>query len=269
MATQQDAPTAGEPLFGTSAPAIDNEFINYRAISPMAITSMLLGGVSVLAFVNLWFLLISAAAILTGVLAIRKIRRLSDIFTGEGYARAGIALAVIFGIAAFTVTFTLDMVLKREVSKFADQYAEILKTKGVEELVYLQASEASRQGKTPAAVFAEMQKGAPAPEAFEQTIGGLRRVKARIGEGGQEVHVEGIENAYAEGKEIGATVLLGVHGKPTKDSPKEEELGLLVLRGTNDGGAYKWVVQELVFPYTKGSYVEPAKPVDDGHGHAH
>ncbi len=267
MATQQDVPTAEETPARLSTPAIDNEFAHYRAISPMAIVSMLLGGASVLAFVNLWFLLIAAAAILTGVLSIRKIRRLNDIFTGEGYARAGIALAVIFGIAAFTVTFTLDMVLKREVRKFADQYAEVLKNRTVEDLVYLQTSEGARQGKTPSAVFKDMQKGAPAAEAFEQQIVGLRRVKARIGAGGQEVHVEEIENAYSAGQEIGAAVKFGIHGKPTKDSPKEEELGLLVLKGTNEGGTYKWVVQEFVFPYQPGTYVEAAKPVDDGHGH--
>ena len=57
--------STGSALSPVSSP-IENELPTYRAVSPLAITSMLLGLVASLTFVSHWFLVAGGLAVVTG-----------------------------------------------------------------------------------------------------------------------------------------------------------------------------------------------------------
>jgi len=69
----------------------------YRAVHWAAVTSLVLGGLSALVWLSWLFLVLPLAAVLSGWLALRRIARGREEFTGSGLARAGIALAVVLG----------------------------------------------------------------------------------------------------------------------------------------------------------------------------
>ena len=78
------------------AAAIENEIPTYRAISKLAVTSLLCGVFSVLTFADPAFLILVVLAIITGLWAQVRIRRMPDILTGSRLAQTGTALAVVF-----------------------------------------------------------------------------------------------------------------------------------------------------------------------------
>ncbi len=73
------------------APAED--YASYRAISPAAVGSVVLGLASFSAFINWWLVVIPVAGVLLGVFAWRQIGQRRDELTGRPMALAGIALS--------------------------------------------------------------------------------------------------------------------------------------------------------------------------------
>ena len=69
---------------------------SYRAITGLGVGSMVLGALSALAVLH-WVLgVIPAAAIITGWIALRRIRRCPEEVTGAGFAKAGLWMAAAF-----------------------------------------------------------------------------------------------------------------------------------------------------------------------------
>jgi hypothetical protein len=75
---------------------------DYRSIGPLAITSFVLGVLSVLTFFWWPFGLIPIAAIILGVVATRKILRAPEAVSGFGLATAGIGIATLFLIGGYS-----------------------------------------------------------------------------------------------------------------------------------------------------------------------
>jgi hypothetical protein len=69
---------------------------NYRALSGLAVVSVILGGLSVLTFAGWMLSILQAAGIAIGLIALRRIDRNSEEMTGKNVALAGILLSVIF-----------------------------------------------------------------------------------------------------------------------------------------------------------------------------
>ena len=74
---------------------IENEIPAYRAISPLAVLSLVLGLLSLLCFTDPSFLVVAALAVTAGLLADRKIQRMPDVLTGRRLAQAGVALGLL------------------------------------------------------------------------------------------------------------------------------------------------------------------------------
>ncbi len=151
--------TAQMPSSSSSSPAvsaIENEIANYRAITPLAIISLILGVFSVLAFANIYLAAISVAAIAAGALAIRKIQRFPDLYTGKVFAQAGIVIALIFGTSALTTMAVADLIRSTQAKGFARIYEEALKKGSIEDLLWYATPPETRKGKTPQQVSDDM-----------------------------------------------------------------------------------------------------------------
>jgi hypothetical protein len=80
-------------------PAAPGPAGRYRAVHWAAVTSLALGALSALVWLDWPFLLLPLAAVLLGWRALGRIARTSEEFTGASLAWTGIALAVVFGIS--------------------------------------------------------------------------------------------------------------------------------------------------------------------------
>lgn len=267
MALDQNlTPPAPETM---RTPAIENEIPAYRAISPYAVLSLVCGVLAILSFANWFFLAFAALAVIFGIQADRRIKRDPEIWTGRGLGQAGIALALVFGLSAVTLSLVQDQLTKRAASRFAQQYADILKNRPIADAIYYQISPLAREGKTPAELYKEV-KSQSDPIAMDSRFGPVENMKKRLSAGtGQDVHFETLEATGFDGITPVATALLELHGPASKDFPQKEQYALLVLRGVSDKGKLHWMIEEAKFPYEPASYVPAKKPVDDGHGHAH
>jgi hypothetical protein len=83
------------------APRGDKPVAGYHALSALAVCSLALGALSVLAFVNRSLAVIPLTAIVLGLVALRRIRRAPQELTGAREALGGIALAAVFWIAGY------------------------------------------------------------------------------------------------------------------------------------------------------------------------
>lgn len=72
---------------------------SYRALSASAVVSCVLGLLSVLAFADWWLGAIPLLAIITGVVAYRRIKAAPDEYTGLNLAKVGMVLGVLFWLA--------------------------------------------------------------------------------------------------------------------------------------------------------------------------
>jgi hypothetical protein len=249
--------------------AIENEIPTYRAISALAVLSLVCGILAVLSFAHPFFLISSAAAIVLGILADRKIRRLSDVLTGREIAQAGIALGLIFGLASITTASVQNWIVSREAAKFAKNYENVINTGSLEEANWYGKNPQVRSGKTPQELDAEIKKSAHNSFQLEGEQAALKKLKAEITAEGAKLRFVKIEQHGKEKMEVFAAALYELHHPAGKEHPGGEEFVLAVLKGWNANRKYDWWVENLAYPYQPASYKPTATPVDDGHGHAH
>ena len=269
MALDQNvSPVAPETTRGA---AIENEIPAYRAISSMAVISLIFGLLSPLCFAAETFLSLAVVAIVLGLLADRKIQRFPDVLTGRGLAQSGITLGLIFGLAAVTTGTVQYYLRKHAAAAFARSYANILQTGQIEDAYWYTKVPSLRKDKSPSALFGEMQTSLMNnPYAMEMQTGALKQLKKRLdGAPGEEVRFSRIENQGDEGIVAVSYALLELDGPPTQDYPEKEQFALLILKADTRNSKYEWWIDEIRFPYKPNSYATEPKPVDDGHGHNH
>lgn len=82
---------------------VDDEFVgDYRALSALAVTSLVLGVCSLAAFLDWSLALFPLVGIVFAVWAIIRIRRNPELLTGTGIARAGLALSILCWAGGWT-----------------------------------------------------------------------------------------------------------------------------------------------------------------------
>lgn len=248
--------------------AIENEIPAYRAVSRPAVASLLLGVAGVLAFADLWFLLFSLAAIVAGVVALRRINRFPDMLTGAGLARIGIALGLVFSLSAATFTGVRQFQVQSSADRFARGLTKVLASRNVANIAYYRNTEAQRKDKTPAEVYQEMNQGADEMTRM-MYIGPVENIVGQYNSGkGGEVHYLGLEKSGYQGVQPYAFALYEFHAKDAAGKPNET-LALIELKSPADTPGFSWYISEIIYPYERLSHKLAEKPVDDGHGHGH
>jgi hypothetical protein len=247
------------------ASAIENEIPSYRAISRMAVFSLLLGLASVLTFASPWFALAGLGAIATGVVATRTIRRYSDLLTGAKLAQVGIAMGLVFGISALTFGVVQKLKVKQSASTFASQYAEVLAKGDLANAVWFRVDPAGRKTSDPKTFLDEVKKNTRNPDVIETYLGGVQRLHQAKGEKG-DVHFLRMERHGLDGITPFAFAAFEVHGK-NAEGKDEDSYALVELRSPPDAPSFDWYIKEFIYPYKLETYQLKAKPVDDGHNH--
>jgi Domain of unknown function (DUF4190) len=256
---------------------IPNELPTYRAISTLAIFSVVCGVVASFTFAHWFFYVAAVLAVVLGFLAHRKIRQYPDMFTGQGLANAGIALGLIFGLTSATYTAVQTYVRTRQAEKFAKQYAEILESPALADVLTHSIHPDFRKDQTGEAIVKKLESTSPRDRmTLEQKYGQLVALEKRLRSSKDEhvdfVRIERVGEDESNGIEIPifALALYEMNGPGTKEFPEKQQYAMAILKGRVKGKQYEWWVDDVRFPYTPQSYVPSvAKPVDDGHGHAH
>jgi hypothetical protein len=266
VAIDPHPPTGAQPV--AAVPAIENEFPSYRAISPLAVLSAVLGALAVLSFANLGFLALSVGAVLTGLMADRKIRRLPDVLTGRGLAQAGLALGTIFALGSLTLVVVERIMLYRDARTFAERVIKSVRSQRVADVLWYKIPPHDRRSMTPEQVKQKFDDQAHKDRAFLQTEAGpIYAILDRLKKGGT-IRLGEVEAAGSDGIESYGAVVLRIES-PAKDKATGPEYALLDLQGVSEGRTRKWWVRSFKFPYKPNTYTPPAKAVDDGHGHGH
>lgn len=266
MALDPHPPAAAVPV--ALAPAIENEFPSYRAISPLAVLSAVLGALAVLSFAHLGFLALAVGAVLTGLWADRKIRHLPEVLTGRGLAQAGVALGTIFALSSLTLVGVERYMIYRDARDFGQRVVKSFRTQRIADVLWYKVPPHERRSMTPEQVKQKFDGQAAKDRNFLQAEAApIFGIIDRLKKGGT-IRLDQVESAGSDGVESFGGVVLRVDSA-TKDKANPPEYGLLDLQGMNEGRAWRWWVRAIKFPYQPHTYAPPTKPVDDGHGHGH
>lgn len=269
MAMETQARAGAEPRRPEAdASIIENEIPTYRAVSPLAVASALLGLGSLAAFIDPWFLVLAVLAVISGALADRKIQLYSDVLTGRKLAQAGLAMGLIFGLAVVTNTLVADFLLKRRLEQFSVQYLSTLQEKPLADAIWYRMPASSRRGLSSREVLARIQ-GAGDRSVLETQVGPTTRLKKRLDSGGK-IRYDMIEQrGFDRLRPFGLVRLIVDGGKDEGPGEDSDDYALLELKGETHGSEVLWQVAELYYPYRPLTHVSRPKPVDDGHGHEH
>lgn len=93
------------PMTSADEPELEDDDYNpadaYRALATSAVASLALGVLSILALLDWWLALIPIAGVILGLVALRKIHKQPEEYTGRGVAIAGIVLGTLFWLGGF------------------------------------------------------------------------------------------------------------------------------------------------------------------------
>ena len=92
MSTALLQPAAAEP----------RDYARYRALSAVAVATLVVGILSLMAFLHPWFAALPVVGLILGGMALLQIRANPEDLTGEPVAKAGLALCLLFGISGPT-----------------------------------------------------------------------------------------------------------------------------------------------------------------------
>ncbi len=246
-----DPSTARRPIAG-DLPPDENVVSTYRAISPLAVASVLFGGFAILAFLWPWFAVSGALAVASGIMAIRAIRHMPEALTGERMANVGIALGLLFSLTALTVDFVHSWIIRREATKFAHSYVEALRSGSLEQVLYLHAFPSYRKEKTPAENLAELHKNEDKPGMFDMETRENRAMLERLkSTPGQKVSLGRVLRTVPDGLDAYGEILLVFEGPKSEDFPAETQYAMVQIRGFPEGRTYGWKASTIRFPVTE------------------
>lgn len=287
MAIDPHAHAAATPA--TPISAIENELPTYRAISPLAVGSVVLGLVGGLAFANLMFVAASVLAVLTGGLALWRIREQPEALTGRGFAQTGIVLGLVTGLSSVTIDFTQNFMMTRAAESYVrDEIVPILAARDLNGALWLKTHPDQRRGMTPEQVM-EMyrQRNESDPMSFQMAAGKVLSLHKMLeDQPDAKIVFERIEHSNFDGLTPVAVGLLRIDGlkqqgeahaedddhdhslavKVGPETPGREYVGVMI-KAVGDAGNQSWWVEDYVYPYQPDTLKEKPKPIDDGHGH--
>lgn len=297
---------ASDPTLATRASdAVLHDLPTYRAISPLAVASAAFGLFSGLSFVSLWWIVLAALAVLTGLLADRRIRRYPDMLTGRSFAHAGMAMGLIFSMTSVSYYFWTHYELNREARAFALQITDEMNRANTKrpietkDIIWFMIPPEYRKGISPEEAGPKMAQFLESSAKAQGMDESIRQMLRYAGEG-KKIQLVKIEDAAFQDRDGYAAVLLkvgdGPHAKghedhdhdhakaadPAKPESKDDRVAgiigegpdhaRLVVHGQESGNKLRWYVYQLQYPYVPKDeklVVPQKKANDDGHGHAH
>jgi hypothetical protein len=245
-----DPTTPPHPL-DADVPIIDNELPAYRAVTPKAIASLIFGIAAIFSFVNPYFAIFGALAILCGVAARRSIRRFPEVLTGGKMADVGTGLGLLFTLSALTISGVQTWIMNREAGKFAREYVEVLRNGSLPKAIYYQQHSETRKSKTPDEVFQEFKGGMRTPGMFEMETQDTTGLLKRLSGPNQTIALGERLGTLVDGMTPYVEFSLVISGPKTQEFPEETQYALLRLAGTPKGRTYDWRVFHLKFPMPK------------------
>jgi len=275
VATDQTSRLIAEDV-AEALPAIENEIPTYRAISTRAVFSVICGVLASFSFASLSFLIFAVLAVVLGGAAILAIKRHPDMLTGRGLANAGIAMGLIFGLVSATYSGVQSFVLTQAATRFGREYAAAVQSGSWGKMLWYTFPPETRKNKTPEEALREYEATKTKERMMvDQKTGPMQTLRKRLASSKDEafhfvdIEAQGLDEGH--GRDLGyyATALFEVEGPGNKDFPEKKQFALAIFKGRIQGRHYEWWVEDVRFPYQPRSYKAPAKPVDDGHGHAH
>jgi len=180
--------------------AIDNEVLAYRALSPLAIVSVIFGCASIFTFTHPGFAVLGVLAVGLGLLALRQIRKRPNVLTGTKLANTGIGTALFFTLMAATISGVQGWIYQHEAGKFARAYVDAIKKGGLNDLIYFQIAPSSRGTKTPQQLVDEIRAMSRHSDEFTSINHGLINLIRRTNAAGPPtVEFVRIEGSALEG----------------------------------------------------------------------
>ena len=251
---------------GTSS-VIENEIPAYRAVSASAVVCLVMGILSLLCFIDYWFLILAGLTILTGVLAIRAIDRMPDALTGKPIAQAGIALALVFSFSSVTFSTTTYYLRANQAKIFAMKMQDVLNRGTLDEAMFYFQTPENRKTSSPEKMAEIMPKSGAEAEAMGMQFTSLKDLKKVLATKDSDFHFEEIERVADDGASIYASAIFETHS-PNAPAPFPKEANAFVLlKGKKNKGKYEWLIAEVRYPYNREGFVIAEKKADDGHGH--
>lgn len=263
------APTTATatPVDVQAVSPIDNEIPAYRAISPGAIISLILGALSFFCYSSLNFLVVAVAAVLIGALSLRKIQRMPDILTGQKMAQVGVILGLVFGLTSATIAGVQTAMKMSQAKKFARQFEDVMTKGSIEDCIWYSQHPERRKDLTPKKLLSDMKASGPqTAQMAEMELLPLRGLKTNLDEPGAQFHFRQIEGIGESSTELEAYALYDVHLPNRKTPGDKDSFALAIIHQVKRDRKLEWYVEKIQFPYKPSSYVAPQKPVDDGHG---
>lgn len=239
----------------------DDELGVYRSLSGLAVLSLILGLLSILSFAptNLFLWIVPPAAVVTGLVALRRISSAPDVWTGVRLAKIGIGLAVVFAGGAIGEKYYSTSRMGQHGRIAADRFLEKLKSGNIEAAFWLTMPREARANVENQPASEVAQQFMERYMTFRRDLGAHAEQLARGEATAEFVAVEGTARDHGTGY---ASLVYRIHS-PTGDSY------LLIVASSmqlHHGQDPTWFIREHKFDYTSGSY---AAPVSSGHGHAH
>jgi hypothetical protein len=118
------------------AAEFDDRERDYRTVEPWAIVALVLGAVSAVALLDPLLLLVPLVALGASVVALVRLARDTD-RSGRAAALAGLALAIMFGVAPVAQMATTWAMLSRQARGVGDQFFEYLRERSPEKAMML------------------------------------------------------------------------------------------------------------------------------------
>ena len=230
-------------------PVIENELPAYRALSRAAIAALVFGVASILTFLWPYFGVLGALAIVSGVAAQGKIRRMPDVLTGTKMANAGIGLGLFFTLSSLTILGVQYWIMDHEAGKFAREYVEALRSGSLDKAIYFESNAAFREGKAVEEVAKEYREGMSKGGMFEMQTQGVRDIQKRLASTpGQSIELGDLIGHDILGMDVYVSYLLVLKGPKSPEFPEETQYATAVLQGNPKGRTYGWLVKSLRFP---------------------
>src|SRR5262249_36778753 len=156
-----------------------------------------------------------------------------DMYTGRGFANAGIAMGLVFGLMTLTYTAVQGFLLARAASEFGREYAEAMQTGSLGQILLYGFHPDVRKSKTADQAEEEF-RSAKAKERMmiDQKTGPLQSLRRRLASSKDEAfRFLDIENQgldQGQGAQLGyfATALFEVKGPGNKEFPESKQYAL-------------------------------------------